>query len=33
VDLAMAAHPVFDQEVTYGVPPALTAGGALDGIA
>jgi alcohol dehydrogenase len=27
------AHPVFDWEVTYGAPPALTAGGALDGIA
>ena len=29
----MAAHPVFGQEVTYGAPLALTAGGALDGIA
>ena len=27
------AHPVFDYEVTYGAPPALTADGALDGIA
>ena len=26
------AHPVFDYEVTYGAPPALTADGALDGI-
>ena len=29
----MAAHPVFDREVTYGAPLALTAGGALNGIA
>ena len=27
------ARPVFDYEVTYGAPPALTADGALDGIA
>ncbi len=27
------ALPVFDHEVTYGAPPALTADGALDGIA
>jgi alcohol dehydrogenase class IV len=26
------ARPIFDYEVTYGVPPALTADGALDGI-
>nr|NIO72414.1 iron-containing alcohol dehydrogenase [Anaerolineae bacterium] len=26
------AHPVFDYEVTYGAPPALTADGALDGV-
>jgi len=34
VDLAIVpARPVFDYEVTYGAPPALTADGALDGIA
>lgn len=27
------ARPVFDYEVTYGAPPALTADGALDGVA
>ena len=27
------ARPVFDYEVTYGAPPALTADGAMDGIA
>jgi len=34
VDEAVApARPVFDYEVTYGAPPALTADGGLDGIA
>ncbi len=31
-DAIMPAHSVFDYEVTYSMPPALTADGALDGI-
>lgn len=32
-EAVVPARPVFDYEVTYGAPPALTADGALDGIA
>jgi alcohol dehydrogenase class IV len=32
-EAVVPARPVFDYQVTYGAPPALTADGALDGIA
>ncbi|MBN1685365.1 MAG: iron-containing alcohol dehydrogenase [Spirochaetales bacterium] len=32
-DAIVPSNPVFDHSVTYGAPPALTADGALDGIA
>ena len=32
-EAVVPSNPVFDHEVTYGAPPALTADGALDGIA